>query len=264
MEQASSTTVRSVAVPTEHGGWGFTLEPIALGLAISPSTAGFLIGAAALMAFLARRPLRMVLTDRRLKRRIPRTRVAERVVGIEVATAAAAMAGAVFLADNASLLLPLAAAAPLAAVQVWADATVRSRELIPELVGGIALGSVAVAITLAGGVDAADAWALWLVPAARTVATVPFVRAQIRRSHDQPPRMAAVMVVDAAVVGVMMAAAWFGTVPWAAAAAMGFLWVWSAVWLVRPPIPTRTLGWTQMLVGLIVVVATAVGYHTGW
>jgi hypothetical protein len=264
MEELSPVTVRSIAVPTEHGGWGFTLEPIILGLAISPNTAGFLIGAAALLAFLARRPLRMVLTDRRLQRRIPRTRVAERVVGFEIAAATAAIIGAVLLADDASLLLPLTAAAPLAAVQVWADATLRSRDLIPELAGGIALGSVAVAITLAGGVDAADAWGLWLVPAGRTVSTVPFVRAQIRRSRNLPSRAASVMVVDAAVLGVMMAAAWIGTVPWAAAAAMGFLWVWSAVWLARPPIPTRTLGWTQMLVGLIVVAATAAGYHAGW
>ena len=31
---------RSVAVPTEHGGWGLTFEPVLLGLIVAPSWAG--------------------------------------------------------------------------------------------------------------------------------------------------------------------------------------------------------------------------------
>ncbi len=147
---------------------------------------------------------------------------------------------------------------------MWADATLRSRNLIPELVGGIALGAVAVSIALAGGADAADAWALWLVPAGRTVSSVPFVRAQIRRARDLPPRPGGVLVVDAAVVAVMMAAAWFDTISWLAAGAMALLWAWSAIWLYRPPIPTRTLGWTQIVIGFVVVAMAAAGYHAGW
>ena len=36
---------RSVAIPTEHGGWGLTLEPVVLGLAVAPSLAGIALGA---------------------------------------------------------------------------------------------------------------------------------------------------------------------------------------------------------------------------
>ncbi|HDL49896.1 MAG TPA: prenyltransferase, partial [Actinobacteria bacterium] len=43
-----SVRLRSVAMPTEHGGWGFTLEPIILGLLVAPSPAGWEIAAAAL------------------------------------------------------------------------------------------------------------------------------------------------------------------------------------------------------------------------
>lgn len=257
-------TVASVAVPTEHGGWGFTFEPIALGLAVSPSLAGALIAVAALAVFLARRPLRIALTDRRLGRRLPRTALARRVVAAELVAAAGAMAGSVLLAGDANLLWPLGAALPLAAVQVWADANLRSRDLIPEMAGGIALGSVAVAIALAGGVDPGVAWGLWLVPAGRTVSSVPFVRTQIRRGRGQQARSGVVPVVDAAVAAVMMIAAWFDTVSWSAAAAMVLLGLWSAVGLTRPPIPTRTLGWTQIVLGLVVAALAAVGYHRGW
>ncbi|MCZ7661545.1 MAG: YwiC-like family protein [Thermoleophilia bacterium] len=31
--------LRDVVVPTEHGGWGFTLEPMLLGLLVAPGWA---------------------------------------------------------------------------------------------------------------------------------------------------------------------------------------------------------------------------------
>ncbi|MDX2007394.1 MAG: hypothetical protein SFU83_19325 [Meiothermus sp.] len=39
--QPNNTKVplRSVALPNEHGGWGFTLEPILLGLLVAPGEA---------------------------------------------------------------------------------------------------------------------------------------------------------------------------------------------------------------------------------
>ena len=33
---ANWKTLREVVVPTEHGGWGFTTEPLVLGLLVAP------------------------------------------------------------------------------------------------------------------------------------------------------------------------------------------------------------------------------------
>jgi hypothetical protein len=48
---------RAVVIPSEHGGWGLTLEPVVLGLLVAPSIAGLAIGVAAFLAFLVRTPL---------------------------------------------------------------------------------------------------------------------------------------------------------------------------------------------------------------
>jgi hypothetical protein len=56
---------RSVAIPSEHGGWGLTLEPVLLGLLIAPSVGGLALGIAAFGAFLVRTPLKLVFVDRR-------------------------------------------------------------------------------------------------------------------------------------------------------------------------------------------------------
>ena len=37
--KSERSMLRSVAVPTEHGGWGLTAEPVVLGLAVAPSAA---------------------------------------------------------------------------------------------------------------------------------------------------------------------------------------------------------------------------------
>jgi hypothetical protein len=59
----------------------------------------------------------------------------------------------------------------------------------------------------------------------------------------------------------LAAAAAVASVPWATVAA---LWAWAALSLTRSPVPPRTLRWTQMVAGLLVVAVTAAGLHLGW
>jgi hypothetical protein len=74
-----------VALPSEHGGWSLTLEPVALGLLVAPSWPGLALGAAALVAFVARTPLKVVLVDRWRHRWLARTRLASLQATAELA-----------------------------------------------------------------------------------------------------------------------------------------------------------------------------------
>ena len=69
------------------------------------------------------------------------------------------------------------------ALELWFDVRSRSRRLVPELSGAIAIASASAAIILAGGGGARLAAAAWLVLTARSVASIPFVRTQIARLH---------------------------------------------------------------------------------
>src|SRR3954452_11843953 len=71
---APRVSLRPLALPTEHGGWGFLLEPIALGLAVMPSWGGALIAIAFVCGFLTRQPLRLALQDAVRGKSYPRTR----------------------------------------------------------------------------------------------------------------------------------------------------------------------------------------------
>ena len=118
--------LRSVAVPTEHGGWSLTLEPVVLGLLVEPSWAGLIIGLVALLAFVARAPLKLALVDRMRGRDLARTRLARRVASLELALLAVLVVWAILLAEK-SFLWPLLLAAPLVGIELWYDIRRRSR-----------------------------------------------------------------------------------------------------------------------------------------
>ena len=144
---------RSVALPVEHGGWGFLVEPIVLGLAIAPSLSGLALALGAAAGFLVRHPLRLVLMDRRKGARYPRTALAERFV-LGYAAAAAVLLAAGFALARQPFWPGLAAAAPFGLAALWFDAAGRSREAAPEALGAAALSASAVVIAFAGGAPA--------------------------------------------------------------------------------------------------------------
>jgi hypothetical protein len=248
----------AVALPTEHGGWGLTVEPALLGLLVAPSWAGVALAAAALVAFVARTPLKVALVDRWRHRRLPRTVLAERVAVIELGLLVVLVGLALATARDA-FWLPIVIALPLVAVELWFDMRSRSRRLVPELAGTIGIGGVAPAIVLADGGELALAAGLWCIVAARAVASIPFVRLQLSRHKHQASRIlvsdaaqgAAIVVAGAAVVLDTALVAGLGAI-----AVLGLFQGWASR---RPPPVAAVLGAQQVVVGLTVVLITALG-----
>ena len=188
-EARARSPLRSVAVPSEHGGWGLTLEPVLLGLLVAPSVAGALLGVAAFLAFVVRTPLKLALVDLRRDRWLARTRLATTVAVVELTVIAVLAVFGTALAGP-RWWTAVAIAAPFVAVELWFDIRSRGRRLVPELCGAIGVCAVVAAITLAAGEDAAMAAALWVLLAARG-------RGDPLRPHaDRAPPRAADAAVD--------------------------------------------------------------------
>ncbi|MDH3260663.1 MAG: YwiC-like family protein [Acidimicrobiia bacterium] len=263
MTDQAGVRIRSIALPTEHGGWGFTLEPILLGLLVAPTLAGVGLAVATASVFLARRPVKLVATDLIRKRRLPRTRVAMLFALGYGAVALAGLALTIARADG-EFWWPLILAIPFAAVSLRADARSRNRALLPELAGGIAMGSACASIAMAAGWDWAPAFGLWLVLASRSYAAIIFARAQVRRAKNHPYDRSAVYAAQVVAILVVGLAAALTIAPLLSALAILLLGAGAFYGLARPPVPAKTVGWTQMVFGLMVVALTAVGVSTGW
>jgi uncharacterized protein (DUF983 family) len=250
--------IRSIALPTEHGGWGFTLEPILLGLLVAPSASAWELSAAALGIFLARRPVKILSTDLIRRRWLPRSTMALVFALVYGGIALAGAVGALITSDG-PFWIPVLVAMPFALLALRADAHSKNRALVAELSGSIAMGATVTAITIAGGWDLAPAFGLWLVLAARDIAAIVFVRGQVRRLHDKPAATTNIYMVQAIAIGAVAFAAAWGIVPWLGVMAITLVAIVAIVSLNREPVPAKVIGWTQMGVGLMVVVLTAAG-----
>lgn len=236
-----------------------TLEPAVLGLMVAPSSSGVLLAVAALVAFLARTPAEVLLVDRFRSRELTRTSLAWKLTLGYSAAIAALVIGAWLLAEGPFWLV-LVMATPLLLVELSFARKSRSRRLLPELAGSIAIGGVAPAIALAAGASWMLAWGLWIVVTARVVAAIPFVRVQLRRAKSQEFRQPASDLAQLVAVGAVAAGLARMGVPVAALLAIAFLAVVHAVEVRRPPRRAAIIGAQQVVLGLTVLVATGLGY----
>lgn len=252
------STLRAVAVPTEHGGWGLTLEPALLGLLVAPGPAGIPLAIAAVLGFLARTPLKIALVDAYRGRDLERTRVARRLAAAEILVLIGLFVWSAVLAEGNFLLAGVVTAA-LVSVELWFDLRSRSRRLIPELAGAVGVSGIAAMIVLADGGNTSTALALWLILAARAVTSIPFVREQVARLHGQAPRAKMLLATDA--TSLLLAAAAVAVLPGAlaGAATIAVVVVYQRLSALRPVTRAAMIGARQMVVGLTVVLVTALG-----
>lgn len=248
--QTRPIALRPLALPSEHGGWGFLCEPILLGLLVAPSWSGALIAVAAVFGFLARHPLKLALQDLVRGRSYPRTTYCRALAAGYLFVAAFALASAVAM-SGVRILVPLAFAAPLAMAQVVYDAYNRSREMLPEISGAAAMASVASAIAVAGNVETMTAFGLAGILIARFVPAIFYVRALLGRF---PARIALALHVVAVVAVAVYA-------PLLVVGAMIVLLL-RAVWgFTHEPPPAKTIGWREIVFGIVTVVLVAAAYR---
>ena len=254
----SRSSLRAVALPTEHGGWGLTAEPVALGLLVAPSWAGAAIGVGAVLAFLARTPTKIALGDLRRRRALARTQVAGVVAVVELTLLLACAAIAVGNATGPAFV-PLVVVAPLLAVELAYDIRSRGRRLVPELAGSVGIAGVAAMIVLAADVPVAAAAGLWLVLAGRATTSIPWVREQVRRLHHRGTNARWLIVSDLTAIGCGAIAVALEPQLIGGAAAVVVVVAAQRLNVLRPAPTAKVIGLRQTALGLLVVVATAVG-----
>lgn len=257
---ASGINMRSVALPVEHGGWGMLGEPLLLGLLVAPTWAGLGVGLASLGAFLAHHPAKLVLADWRRGSAQPRTPVAAGFLLFYGAVAAIGLA--VARNGQRGWWLPLVAAAPLALAQLAYAARLQSRHLLPELLGGVALGSVVAAEMRAAGLPFGPALAAWVVLAAKAVGAVLYVRARLRYDRGLAPNRAGPVASHAGALLMGLALAGSGYAPWLVVPAFALLLARAAYGLSRfhRRVRPQVVGIQEMVYGFSFVLIVAAGY----
>ncbi len=233
-------------------------EPIVIALLAAPSVAAVCLAGAAVAAFLARQPLKVVLDDWLRRRNVSRTAWARAIAAAYLLTATLLLVAATRV--SARSFWPLAiVVAPLAAITLWFDARGESRRLMPELAGAIALGAVAGAAGLADGWPGPLALSLWVSALVCVLPAIVTVRERVRRLHGETADTWTVANAHALAVLAAMVAVTAQAMPTAVPVIALYLAL-RAAWDLRPGAPparAAAIGLRELVTGL--VAAGAIG-----
>lgn len=255
---ARKVNLRSIALPAEHGGWGFLIEPMLLGLLVAPTWQAAVLCISVFAFFLVHQPLKLAAKDHQKGRRIERTIYAERfaigygLIGVFTLLVVAINSDPIFL-------LPFGVALPMMAVQLYYDARNQSRAVVSEMAGGLALGSTATAIALIGGVDMVPAFILWVLLAARIIPAIIYVRARLRLEKGKDWEALPVWVSHAIALAVIFALFASGLTTWWAVLAIGILTfrALKGISKYRKPVKPSQVGISEMILGFLTAVLYA-------
>jgi hypothetical protein len=262
---ARHVPLKTVALPNEHGAWGFLLEPALLGLMLAPSWAGGLLVLSGLGALLAQHPLSLALSDVRRGRTYPRTRLAWGFALGYGLLALTCLLAALAVAGSWTFLLPLLAVAPLVLLQLGFDAYGRGRALLPELAGVIAMPALAASLALVGGRTEGLAFVLWLTLVARNVPSILYVRARLRLERGEDVRVLPAVLVNVSAFALVLALVPSGWLPTLTLVGFGLLLLRAVIGLssLRRPTVAKVIGIREMMFGLLTVLCIVAGYRLG-
>jgi hypothetical protein len=260
----SRIPAKSIALPLEHGAWGFLFEPLLAGLLIAPTVSGAFISIFILGAFLCRQPLKFVVGDLLNGKRLPRTAVAVRWLTYFSTIAAFGALGIYFTAEPRSLI-PLVLSAPVAIYLIYQDASRKSREMLPELLGASVLAGSIASLTLAAGHSYLFAAAMWLTMLARLIPSIVYVRNRLRLEKGKERSIFlpfAAHVVAILVLGVLLFYG-FGSVLTIVVATFLLGRAVTGLSATRNKQTAKQLGVREVIYGVIYALSVVIGFYLG-
>lgn len=264
IESRPRVRLRSVALPIEHGSWGFLFEPLVAGVAIAPSKASIWIALLVIGAFLSRQPLKVVLSDCRAGRWLPQTKYAAGFLLLYSVVFGVGLIGGVSVA-NAESFLPFVIVLPLAAFQIYYDSQRNSRLLLAEILGSVSISSSIAVLALADSWPYPNAFALWAVMGARLIPSILYVRNRL--NIEKGKTFSRALPIAAHVVALIMVSllGFYGQSPLLPILMFAVLLIRSIIGLspYRRKVKAMKIGIGEVIYGALIVLSLIVGYYAG-
>lgn len=255
---------KSIALPVEHGAWGFLFEPLVAGLILAPSLAAPFILLLVTGAFLTRQPIKFLLGDWLQSRQLPRTTVALRFVLIFGGIAAAGLLGSLFFAPLHSFI-PFVFVAPFVVYLIVQDVARQTRQLLPELLAAFALASSVTVLALAGGLGYSFSFVLWAIMLARLIPSVLYVRSRLRLEKGKEFSQFAPVAAHVLALITVGAFFYFDLSSILTVLILAFLTARAAFGLSRfhRSMTAKAIGIREVFYGVLYVLAIVSGYYWG-
>jgi hypothetical protein len=145
---------------------------------------------------------------------------------------------------------------------LWYDLRGKSRALVAELLGPVALASVGASIMMLDGWTLPKGCAVWALLSLRAVPAVLYVRSRLRLEHGRDPILAIPLIVHALAILPALWLAWSGLVPELVAPlyALLLLRCWAGLSSLRRRLGAKSVGFSEVRWGLISVAWLALAF----
>jgi hypothetical protein len=253
--------MRSVALPSEHGGWGFLLEPVLLGMLVAPTWAGLALSSSMLAIFLVHQPFKIALKDHLKGRRVARTIMAERFA-LGYGLLGLVSFGVAWQLAEYPFAEPFLIALPLMGVQLYHDARNHSRDLLSEMSGAVALATIAPALARLAGWSFGAALVLGVLLVGRNIPSILYVRARLRLERQTTINPTLPWLAHGVTLATVLGLCAINASPWLVLGAMMMLTARAGLGLssYRRPARAVQIGVREVLFGLATVTLIALGY----
>ena len=265
MDKRPKVRLKSVALPVEHGSWGFLLEPLVAGLAIAFSVGGMWIAIMTIGAFLVRQPLKVLIIDRLGMKLRERAIAALLFLGIYGAVFITGLIGTL-ASSGSGPLLPFVFVLPFAAYQIYCDGSRQGRQLVAEVIGAVSISASIAAIALAGGGSWEVAIALWLIFVARLVPSILYVRNRLLLEKGKEYSRIVPAIAHFAALSSVIVLSYLGLSPFLTVFAMLVL-LWRAVGGLAPgrrKMRAMQIGVLEIVYGALTVLSVVIGHFAGF
>ena len=215
-------------------------------------------------AFLARQPLKFALLGLTGNGFREQTLAALKFTVLFGLVFAVGFGGALSTAPQHAMF-PFLVIAPLASYQIFCDLSRKSRDLLPELTGAVAISASAPAITLAAGIPFPVAMGLWAIFIGRLIPSILYVRNRLRLEKGKSYSVLVPASAHLVALGALGLLAANGLASYLTVGMFAFLSVRSVIGLsdYRRRIKAMRIGVWEVIYGTLTVISIIVGYYTG-
>ncbi len=253
------THIKSVALPREHGAYGFTIEPLLLGLLAAYTPAGLFLALGTMLAFFAHQPVKILFGQNKNQRK---------TAGLFLLIYLTAALYFFLLFLNR---VPLHSAGPfysallLMIFYLIMDLLHYSRRILVEIMAPAAIALIAVSIVLAAGWSDLKALGLGLLLAARFIPTTFYIRARLRLEKKQKPENGAALFSSGFAFLIILLLTFMRITPWLGLTAVTVLMLRTFLGLSshRKKSTVKAIGIREFIYGQILVWLSAAGYWFG-
>lgn len=254
----SKINIRQIALPTEHGSWGFVLEPLILALLVAYSFPGLMLAVCAFFMFLSYQPLRILFKRKNNKELKKYSSI---IFGLYIL-----FATVLFLITFSQVkiitLLPVGISLLLMSLYLINLYKQKNRELFSELSAPVSISILTLSILLFKGWQIEYVIAFLIVLLARSIPTTFYVHTKLQMFKKKEFKNTLPIISVYIFTGILLWASMFGLTPFLtfAASLMLLIRAHMGIFYTKENFKVVNFGIMEFVYGGLFVIISALGY----